>query len=377
MEAQTATNQSPALSATEVQNLESVTNVLPFWNRGDIPSVLEFYDPGIVWTNVAMEEVYRGHDGVGEYLQRLLTAFPDLGFTVSHKIPRGDRVAERWVISGTHLGPYMGIPPTGKWTEIPGMSIVRLRDGRFVSDRFYWDSSNVMRRIGLFPPTWLLRSLPGRTLLAMGATLARTLGRSSPLDESFSSPAGLESPDLTSQEQANLQVLMDAIDSLNRRYISRFAGLLSADVTLDNQAGSGVQRGRDAVVEDISTLVAAFPDASLSVVQTVIRGGEIACEWTLEGTHEGTFLGIPATGRSVRLPGISMVTVENGAITDLAVYVDSGKLWRQLGLMPPLSLVDTPPVRVLLWSMVNWPRVALGVLVTMIALALFSRRRAT
>lgn len=83
-----------ALTATEQENLRSVTDVLPFWNQHDIPGVLAFYDDEIVWRNVALEEVYRGKAEVGAFLEKLMTAFPDLTFEVTHKIARGDHVAE-------------------------------------------------------------------------------------------------------------------------------------------------------------------------------------------------------------------------------------------------------------------------------------------
>jgi steroid delta-isomerase-like uncharacterized protein len=376
MEAQTLSGSAPMLTPEEEQNLASVSDVLPYWNRGDIPGVLSFYDPEIVWTNVAMEEVYRGHSGVGEYLERMLTAFPDLHFEVSHKIPRGDRVAERWVIRGTHLGPYMGIPATGKRAEIHGMSIVRLRDGYFLSDRFHIDSSNVMRSIGLFPPAWLLRSALGEQLLEVGAQIARSLEQPEPaLPETLPIAPDPDPENLTQDERANLQVLFDALDAFNRHNTKRLRELLDPAVHLDNMAGSGLISGRDAVLNDISTLFAAFPDAAVRVVQTVVRGNEIACEWVLEGTQEGDFLGVPATERRIALPGITMLTVSELGIADIALYVDSGLLWRQLGPMPPLSLVNTAPVRATMWAMVHPLRVLAGVVAMVLALILLTRRK--
>ncbi|HET9017565.1 MAG TPA: ester cyclase [Thermomicrobiaceae bacterium] len=139
------------LTETEERNLRAVSEVLPFWNSHDVAGVLTFYDPDITWHNVALEETYRGQAEVGAFLDRLFVAFPDLDFTVSEKIARDDRVSERWTIRGTHLGPFMGIPPTGRPIEIPGMSMVHLRDGRFLEDRFYFDASGVLRQMGLLP----------------------------------------------------------------------------------------------------------------------------------------------------------------------------------------------------------------------------------
>lgn len=153
------------LTDVERRNLASVTDVLDYWNTQDIPGILEFYNDDITWHNMALNETYRGKAGVTEFLTSLFTAFPDLKFNVTEKIPRDDFVAERWEISATHLGPYMGIPPTGKPILIRGMGLVKLRDGKFLTDNFYYDALGVLQQMGIFPPLSVGETLPGRVAL--------------------------------------------------------------------------------------------------------------------------------------------------------------------------------------------------------------------
>jgi len=164
-----AATDSPAITAelteTEQRNLRAVADVLPFWNRHDLDGVLSFYADEINWHNVALEETYKGKTEVRAYLSTLLVAFPDLTFGVSHRIARGDNVAEQWRLQGTHGGEFMGIPPTGRPVDIPGMSMVELREGKFVRDEFYFDSGIVLRQMGLMPPLAAIRTAPGRALL--------------------------------------------------------------------------------------------------------------------------------------------------------------------------------------------------------------------
>ena len=155
----------PTHTEVEQRNLRSVTDVLPFWTTRDIPGVLAFYDEEIRWRNVAMEETYEGKQAVGEFLDRLFSAFPDLHFEVTHKIAFQNNVAEQWFIRGTHRGAFMGIPPTGRAVEIPGMSMVELRDGKFLSDQFYFDSGIVLRQMGLLPSLAVTQSAGGRSVL--------------------------------------------------------------------------------------------------------------------------------------------------------------------------------------------------------------------
>jgi len=156
------------LSAVEQRNLRTVTDVLEFWNRQDVEGVLAHYDDSITWLNVALEETYRGKGEVRVFLRKLFRAFPDLNFEVSYKIARGHNVAEQWLIRGTHLGTFMGIPGTGRRVEIPGMSMAELRQGKFVSDHFYFDALGVLRDMGLMPPLAISETAPGRGALWLG-----------------------------------------------------------------------------------------------------------------------------------------------------------------------------------------------------------------
>jgi steroid delta-isomerase-like uncharacterized protein len=164
------------LTETEQGNLRSVSNVLQYWNRQDIEGVLAYYDDSITWLNIAMEETYRGKGEVRVFLRRLFAAFPDLNFEVTYKIARGDNVAEQWVIRGTHLGTFMGIPPTGRRVEIKGMSMAELRNAKFVSDHFYFDALGVLRDMALMPPLSVSETLVGRGALSMSVATTRLVG---------------------------------------------------------------------------------------------------------------------------------------------------------------------------------------------------------
>jgi steroid delta-isomerase-like uncharacterized protein len=154
-----------ALTETEERNLGSVTSVLEFWNTHSIDGILDFYDDEIIWKNIGLEETYDGKPAVREFLTRLMTALPDLEFIVNHKIARGDNVAEQWTVRGTHLGPFMGIPPTGRWIEIHALSMVTLREGKFLRDEFYWDTRSVMNQMGLMPSLAATTGTLGRGFL--------------------------------------------------------------------------------------------------------------------------------------------------------------------------------------------------------------------
>jgi len=57
--------------------------------------------------------------------------------------------------------------------------------------------------------------------------------------------------------------------------------------------------------------------------------------YILSGKHTGTFLGLPATGKSFSWPVAAVKTMSGDKISRVASYSDSAALMRQLGFLPP------------------------------------------
>ena len=79
----------------------------------------------------------------------LRTVFPDLRFEIEDLAAEGDLVAGRLTMSGTHEGPLMGIPPTGRPVRQDHMHFVRFEGGKAVEHRGVRDDPGMMRQLGL------------------------------------------------------------------------------------------------------------------------------------------------------------------------------------------------------------------------------------
>jgi predicted ester cyclase len=73
-------------------------------------------------------------EGVRTRVTRLRTAFPDLHVTIETQVAEGDWAVMRLTFRGTHLGPFMGVPPTGKQVAFATIAMNRYADGKSVEN---------------------------------------------------------------------------------------------------------------------------------------------------------------------------------------------------------------------------------------------------
>jgi steroid delta-isomerase-like uncharacterized protein len=97
----------------------------------------------------------------------------------------------------------------------------------------------------------------------------------------------------------------------------------------------GQQQGREGLKEVIAMMRAGFPDIHWVTEETVEQGEKVVSRFTWTGTHKGTFLGIPATGKSVSVKGVVIDRVVDGKMTDSRILMDTLGMLQQLGVVPP------------------------------------------
>ena len=98
-----------------------------------------------------------GHDPFGDHygvegtrivVQEYRTAFPDMLLTIEDLVAAKDTVAWRFSLRGTHDGPFMGLPPTGREVTAVGIVYGRLKDSRVVESWVSFDTLRLLRQTG-------------------------------------------------------------------------------------------------------------------------------------------------------------------------------------------------------------------------------------
>jgi steroid delta-isomerase-like uncharacterized protein len=121
---------------------------------------------------------------------------------------------------------------------------------------------------------------------------------------------------------------------INQGKLEQADELVIADfVELDPLPGQ--QPGREGLKEVIGQMRAAFPDIHWVLDEMVAEGEKVVSRFTWSGTHRGTFLGIPATGRSISVKGVVIDHVVAGKMVDSRILMDGLSMMQQLGALPP------------------------------------------
>lgn len=146
-------------------------------NEHHLEDVLNTFGQTAQYQDEAWGDSYPGRDGVRSYYEQLMTALPDLEIQVRQQHVTDDNVLLEVLICGTHLGPWRGLPATGRRVEVPLCGVYTFDDeDRLAGERIYYDRATVLRQLGVFrePQTVLGRI---GILVAHPVTMAYVLFR--------------------------------------------------------------------------------------------------------------------------------------------------------------------------------------------------------
>ena len=130
----------------------------------------------------------------------------------------------------------------------------------------------------------------------------------------------------------NKATLERAIENWNEGNLPGYLDLYDPGVVLHGY--QGVEPGLEGVRRFYEAFWSAFPTSRITLEDVIPEGDEVACRFTLRATHGGEFNGIPATGREVTLPGITILRFAGGKCVERWSQADFLGLMQQLGVVP-------------------------------------------
>jgi steroid delta-isomerase-like uncharacterized protein len=108
----------------------------------------------------------------------------------------------------------------------------------------------------------------------------------------------------------------------------------TADVVMHtNPDIIGINKAR----EYYANYLTGFSNITFTIKDVFGQGDKIVKHWNFSGTHTGAFFGIPATGKTVSIDGVTLVRMSNGKIAEERDFMDNLDFMTQLGLIPPAA----------------------------------------
>ena len=117
------------------------------WNKGNLAVADELFHPE--HTSPSAPTLPAGPAGTKMIATMFRNAFPDFHMDITHMAAEDDRVAARFVETGTQTGDFFGIPATGKKVKFSEIGILRIADGKVVESWYDVDMLGLMGQLGV------------------------------------------------------------------------------------------------------------------------------------------------------------------------------------------------------------------------------------
>lgn len=112
------------------------------------------------------------------------------------------------------------------------------------------------------------------------------------------------------------------------------AELISPEAIFHVPGHAEPMRGPAGYLAIIDMMRSGFPNIQWTLEETIAEGDKIAARFTMRGTHQGTFFGLPPTGRSIVVQAMNIYRCSAGQIVEERGQPDLLGLMQQIGAVP-------------------------------------------
>ena len=103
---------------------------------------------------------------------------------------------------------------------------------------------------------------------------------------------------------------------------------------VEHEAFPGMENDASAVKGFFGMMFEAFPDLHIEATDLIAEGDKVVSRCTMSGTHEGTFMDIPATGKRFEIATIDIIRFEGERAAEHWGVTDQMAMMQQLGVAP-------------------------------------------
>jgi steroid delta-isomerase-like uncharacterized protein len=134
--------------------------------------------------------------------------------------------------------------------------------------------------------------------------------------------------------EANKRVMKQFLVFINTASETLATELISPDAIFHVPGRPEPLQGPSGYLALIGMMRGGFPDIQWTLEETIAEGEKIAARFTMRGTHQGTFLGAPPTGRKIEVKAMNFYRLSGGQFVEEHGQPDLLGLLQQIGAMP-------------------------------------------
>ncbi|WP_433333245.1 ester cyclase [Spirillospora sp. CA-294931] len=138
----------------------------------------------------------------------------------------------------------------------------------------------------------------------------------------------------TDDNKALLDRLHEATNSGDLELITKTIDEVVEPDVLFHTAAPVDATGAEALKQVWAMLLRAFPDIHVTYEDVIAEDDKVVCRNTVTGTHQGDYMGIPATDKKIKYNEIFIFRIVGGRFAEVWGVVDVASLMRQLGASP-------------------------------------------
>jgi len=133
-------------------------------------------------------------------------------------------------------------------------------------------------------------------------------------------------------EEQNKELMRKSFEEWNKGNTEFFMEMTTPDYAYYTPSGNPNPKSREDAVESMKAFWKGFPDLNMSIEDIMADRDKTITRFVVRGTHEGEFMGIPATRNKIELSGIIISRIENGKWVEEWEEMDIMGLMMQLGM---------------------------------------------
>jgi steroid delta-isomerase-like uncharacterized protein len=135
-------------------------------------------------------------------------------------------------------------------------------------------------------------------------------------------------------QEANKLVMDRFVEFINTASEKLAAELISPDATFHVPGRPEPLRGPAGYIAIIGMMRGGFPDIQWTLEEMVTEGDKVAARFTMRGTHQGIFFGVPPTGKAIVVQAMNFYRLSGGQFVEEHGQPDMLGLLTQIGAAP-------------------------------------------